>query len=125
MWHFASKNRIIQLIYNESLAVEVQICYNIDTNCVFVRYIIVLNNNLFEVMGIVTHCDYVSDLRNLEHEQKHNLAVFIETTVAADVFSESQWRDALSYIANITVQSDSDAIRRQLVSFLRENNNAI
>lgn len=82
-------------------------------------------NDLFEVMVIGVHCEYVSDLKFLEKRQRDNLADFIESTVAADDFSESQWRDALSYIANITVQSDSDAIRRQLVSFLRENNNAI
>lgn len=84
------------------------------------RYIIVLKNDLFEVMVIGAHCNFVSDLKFLKKQQKENLAAFIESTVAADDFSESEWCDAFGYITGITEQSSSASIRELLVSFLRK-----
>lgn len=79
-----------------------------------------LKNDLFEVMVIGAHCDFVSDLKYLKRQQKYNLAGFIESTVAADDFYESEWRDAFCYITGITEQGSSDDIRRLLMSFLRK-----
>ena len=84
------------------------------------RYIIVFKSDLFEVMVIGAHCNFVSDLKFLKKQQKDNLAAFIDSTVAADDFYESEWRDAFCYITGITEQGSSDDIRRLLISFLRK-----
>ena len=84
------------------------------------RYIIVFKSDLFEVMVIGAHCNFVSDLKFLKKQQKDNLAAFIESTVSADDFSESEWRDAFGYITGIIEQSNSTYIRRLLISFLRK-----
>lgn len=77
-------------------------------------------NDLFEVMVIGAHCEYVSDLKFLEKRQRDNLADFIESTVAADDFSEREWCDVFRYITEIQEKYSGEKIRDLLILFLRK-----
>ena len=73
--------------------------------------------SLLEYLAARVGCDYISDLRYLQPEQRSCLAAVL-ADISNDAFTLPQWNEVLRYLTYMPPQETVAQARRQLVFIL-------
>jgi len=72
---------------------------------------------LLDAMSVQMHCEYLSDLHDLDNEQRALLAQKVKQ-LSPEAMGLHDWNDALEYLAHAPPERTAKAAKERLVQFL-------
>ena len=74
--------------------------------------------SLLDVLAESADCLCLSDLRNVPHRKRHQLADMLET-IQVDDYSLLVWNDTLTYLTDEPSQASSEVACKMLIDYFR------